>query len=125
MQEIFNKVDQNQLQRTKNVVYLVYFLDAAKTISISAGNFSNRAEMTCGTAHAIPFSQWMIVSHMSKGEWLIRCRCPIIGRGITDFLQILAILPSTLRCPPNNPREGSRDRLFSQARSQVSDFLSF
>ena len=28
LQEIFNKVEQNQLQRTKNVVY---FLDAVKT----------------------------------------------------------------------------------------------
>ena len=28
LQEIFNKVEQNQLQRTKNVVY---FLDAEKT----------------------------------------------------------------------------------------------
>ena len=34
MQEIFNNVEQNQLQRTKNVGK---FLDAAKTISISAG----------------------------------------------------------------------------------------
>ena len=40
MQEIFNKVDQNQ--RTK-------FLDAAKTLSIWAGSISNWAEMTCGT----------------------------------------------------------------------------
>ena len=46
MQEIFNKVDQNQLQRTKNVGK---FLDAAQTISISAGSISNWAEMTCGT----------------------------------------------------------------------------
>ena len=48
MQEIFNKVDQNQLQRTKNVVY---FLDATETLSISAGSISSRAEMTCGTPH--------------------------------------------------------------------------
>ena len=34
MQEIFNNVEQNQLQQTKNVGK---FLDAAKTISISAG----------------------------------------------------------------------------------------
>ena len=34
MQEIFNNVEQNQLQRTKNVGK---FLGAAKTISISAG----------------------------------------------------------------------------------------
>ena len=48
MQEIFNKVDQNQLQRTKNVVY---FLDATETLSISAGSISKRAEMTCGIPH--------------------------------------------------------------------------
>ena len=107
MREIFNKVDQNQLQRTKNVVY---FLDAAKTISISAGNISNRAEMTCGTAPTVKLGvEWrMIVPYMPKGLWLIRCRCPIIGRGIMDFLQILAILSSSLRCPPNNPGEGSK-----------------
>ena len=46
MQEIFNKVEQNQLQRTKNVVY---FLDAKETLSISAGSISNKAEMSCGT----------------------------------------------------------------------------
>ena len=46
MQEIFNKVDQNQLQRTNNVVY---FLDATETLSISAGSSSKRAEMICGT----------------------------------------------------------------------------
>ena len=107
MQEIFNKVDQNQLQRTKNVGK---FLDAAKTISISAGSISNRAEKTCGTAPTVKLGVewWMIVSYLPKGQWLIRCRCPIIGRGITDFLQILVILPSSLRCPPNNPREGSK-----------------
>ena len=33
MQEIFNKVEQNQLQRTKNVGN---FLDATETLSISA-----------------------------------------------------------------------------------------
>ena len=36
-------MDQNQLQRTKNVVY---FLDATETLSISAGSISSRAEMT-------------------------------------------------------------------------------
>ena len=110
MQEIFNKVDQNQLQLTKNALYQVYFLNAAKTISISAGSISNRAEMTCGTSPTVKLGVewWMIVSYMPKGQWLIRCRCPIIGRGIMDFLQILAILPSSLRCPPNNPREGSK-----------------
>ena len=36
----------------------------------------------------------MIVSYMPKGQWLILCCCPIIGRGITNFLQILAILLS-------------------------------
>ena len=91
MQEIFNKVDQNQLQRTKNVVY---FLDATEALSISAGSISSRAELTCGTPHI--------------AKPVIRCCCPIIGRGITDFLQILAILPLSLRCPPNNPREGSK-----------------
>ena len=107
MQEIFNKVEQNQLQRTKNVGK---FLNAAKTISISAGSISNRAEMTCGTPPTVKLGVewWMIVSYMPKGQWLIRCSCPIIGRVIMDFLQILAILPSSLRCPPNNPREGSR-----------------
>ena len=53
MQEIFNKVGQNQFQVTKNVVYQVYFLNAAKTISISAGSISNRAEMTYGTAPTV------------------------------------------------------------------------
>ena len=47
MQEIFNKVDQTQLQRTKNVGK---FLDATETLSISAGSINNRAEMSCGTA---------------------------------------------------------------------------
>ena len=37
MQEIFNKVEQNQLQRTKNV-----------------GKFSIRAEMSCGTPPTDP-----------------------------------------------------------------------
>ena len=46
---------------------------------------------------------WMIVSYMPKWQWLILCCCPIIGRGITNFLQILAILPSSLRCPPDIP----------------------
>ena len=104
MQEIFNKVDQNQLQRTKNVVY---FSDATETLSISAGSISKRAEMSCGTPHTLQ-NRGMIVSYMPKGQWLIRCCCPIIGRGITDSLQILAILPSSLRCPPNNPPEGSK-----------------
>ena len=45
MQEIFNKVEQNQLQRTKNVGK---FLDATETLSISA-SISSRAEMSCGT----------------------------------------------------------------------------
>ena len=89
MQEIFNNVEQNQLQRTKNVGK---FLDAAKTISISAGSISNRAEMTCGPPPtAKPVDD--------------RVCC---GRGITNFLQILAILPSSLRRPSNNPREGSK-----------------
>ena len=35
MQESFNKVEQNQLQRTKNVEK---FLDAIETLSISAGS---------------------------------------------------------------------------------------
>ena len=48
MPEIFNKVDHNQIQRTKNVVY---FLDATETLSISAGSIRSRAEMTCGTPH--------------------------------------------------------------------------
>ena len=48
----------------------------------------------------------MIVSYMPKGQWLILCCCPIIGRGITNFLQILAIRPSSLRCPRDIPREG-------------------
>ena len=49
MQEIFNKMEQNQLQRTKNVGK---FLDATglETLSISAGSISSRAEMSCGTA---------------------------------------------------------------------------
>ena len=46
MQEFFNKVEQNQLQRTKNVGK---FRDATDTLSISAGNISSRAEMSCGT----------------------------------------------------------------------------
>ena len=46
MQEIFNKVEQNQLQRTKNVGK---FLDATETLSISAGSISSRAEMSFGT----------------------------------------------------------------------------
>ena len=62
MRETFNKVDQNQLQRTKNVVY---FLDAAKTISISAWSISNRAEMTCGTARIIPFHSYKFHSGWS------------------------------------------------------------
>ena len=45
----------------------------------------------------------MIVLYMPKGQWLI-----IIGRGITDFLQIFTILPSSVRCPPNKPQEGSK-----------------
>ena len=48
-------------------------------------------------------SGWMIVPYMQKGQWLILCCCPIIGGGITNFLQILAILPSSLRCPPDIP----------------------
>ena len=48
-------------------------------------------------------SGWMIVPYMQKGQWLILCCCPIIGEGITNFLQILAILPSSLRCPPDIP----------------------
>ena len=44
--EIFNKVEQNQLPRTKNVGK---FLDATETLSISAGSIINRAEMSCGT----------------------------------------------------------------------------
>ena len=40
---------------------------------------------------------------MPKGQWLILCCSPIIGEGITNFLQILAILPSSLRCPPDIP----------------------
>ena len=51
MQEIFNKVEQNQLQRTKNVGK---FLDATETLSISAGSFSSRAEMSCGTPPTDP-----------------------------------------------------------------------
>ena len=47
MQEIFNKMKQNQLQRTKNVGK---FLDATETLSISAGSISSRAEMSSGTA---------------------------------------------------------------------------
>ena len=46
MQQIFNKVEQNQLQRTKNVGK---FLDETETLSISAGRISSRAEMSCGT----------------------------------------------------------------------------
>ena len=46
MQEFFNKVEQNQLQRTKNVGK---FRDATETLSISAGNISSRVEMSCGT----------------------------------------------------------------------------
>ena len=46
MQQIFNKMEQNQLQRTKNVGK---FLDATETLSISAGSISSRAEMSCGT----------------------------------------------------------------------------
>ena len=72
MQEIFNKVDQNQLQRTKNVVY---FLDATETLSISAGSISNKAEMTCGTAPTVKFigvewyGGWSCQIHcMSKGQ---------------------------------------------------------
>ena len=45
---------------------------------------------------------------MPKGQWLILCYCPIIGRGITNFLHILAILPSSLKCPPDIPREERR-----------------
>ena len=61
MQEIFNKVDQNQLQRMKNVVS---FLDA-----VLAGSISNRAEMTCGTAPIVKLGVewWMIVLYMPKG----------------------------------------------------------
>ena len=51
MQEIFNKVEQNQLQRTKNVGK---FLDATETLSISAGSISSRAEMCCGTPPTDP-----------------------------------------------------------------------
>ena len=57
MQEIFNKVEQNQLQRTKNV-----------------GKFSIRAEMSCGTPRTDPshplvnrLSGWMNVLYMPKG----------------------------------------------------------
>ena len=42
LQEIFNKVEQNQLQRTKNVVY---FLDAEKTFSISEHWQQSRNEL--------------------------------------------------------------------------------
>ena len=101
MREIFNKVDQNQLQRTKNVVY---FLDATGTLSISAGSISKRAEMTFGTPHiAKPVDDRVIHAQGAVANSLLLPR-----RGITDFLQILAILPSSLRCPPNNPREGSK-----------------
>ena len=31
---------------------------------------------------------WMIVSYMLKEKWLILSCCPIIGRGITNFLQL-------------------------------------
>ena len=58
MQEIFNKVEQNQLQRTKNVVY---FLDAGK-YTFDFQNISNRAEMSCGTPPTGKFRGWMIVS---------------------------------------------------------------
>ena len=101
MQEIFNKVDQNQLQRTKNVVY---FLDATETLFVQPEALAAEPKRLVG--HHTLENRWMIVSYMPKGQWLIRCCCPIIGRGIADFLQILAILPSSLRCPPNNPREG-------------------
>ena len=46
MLEIFNKVEQNQLQRTKNVGK---FLGTTEPLSISAGSISSRAEMSCGT----------------------------------------------------------------------------
>ena len=69
MQEIFNKVEQNQLQRTKNVVY---FLDAGK-YTFDFQNISNRAEMSCGTPPTGKFRGWTIVSYMPKGQWLILC----------------------------------------------------
>ena len=103
MQEIFNKVEQNQLQRTKNVGK---FPDATETLSISAGRISSRNELWDTTHWWI--RGWMIVPYMPKGQWLILCCCPIIGRGITNFLQILAILPSSLRCPSDISREGRR-----------------
>ena len=58
MQEIFNKVDQNQLQRTKNVGK---FLDAAKTLSISPEALATEPKWLVG--HHPLQNRWMIVSY--------------------------------------------------------------
>ena len=54
MQEIFNKVEQNQLPRTKNVGKFLSTY-AVTTLSISAGSTYYRAEMSCGTQ---PTDKW-------------------------------------------------------------------
>ena len=84
MQEIFNKVEQNQLQRTKNVgKFLVATETLLDVLLISAGSISSRNELWDTTHWWI--RGWMIVPCMPKGQWLIFCRCIIIGRGITNF----------------------------------------
>ena len=83
-------------------------------------SIGDRAEMSCGTPPTGKLRGWVIVSYIPKGQWLILCCCPIIGRGITDFLQRLQILvilhrawdrsrlPEIMSCLPNKPREGRR-----------------
>ena len=102
MQEIFNKVEQNQLQRTKNVVY---FLDAGKN------TFDFRTLAT--------EPKWVVGHHPlvnSGGGWSChKCQRERL-RGITDFLQSFSWyfhrawdrsrLPEIMSCFPNIPREG-------------------
>ena len=62
-------MDQNQLQRTKNVVY---FLDATETLSFSAGSISKRAETSCGTPHiAKPVDDRVIHAQGAVGNSLL------------------------------------------------------
>ena len=56
VQEIFNKEEQNQLQRTENDKECSTLPQyAVKTLSISAGSICNKVEMSCGRQ---PTDKW-------------------------------------------------------------------
>ena len=95
MQEIFNKVEQNQLERTKNVGKFLSTY-AVTTLSISAGSTYYRAEMSCGTQ---PTDKWGWLG--GKEE---------VGGGVGQWLKILVILRSRAR--------------LRQPRSQLPEIMS-